>query len=99
MVGFLTFGYMEALSHVQRGFSMLILIDIQLNEGLAFTQISNLVGKGQGVDWLMLNRVTIMKSLGFINFDDGKVTLRKSGIIMGKLGLFVKQLLKQGKAG
>ena len=99
MVGFFTFGYMEALSHVQRGFSMQILIDIQLYEGLTFSQVSNLVGKGHGIDWLVLNRVTIMESLGFVRFDDGKITLRKPGIIMGKLGLFVKQLLKLGKAG
>ena len=90
-IGFIIFGYMELISQPFRGFSLELLINIYLNESSKNKiQLRNL---NKVSNELINDRIHIMKKLNFVYTVGDEICLTSTGILLGKIGLNVKNIL------
>jgi hypothetical protein len=97
--GFLCLCYAEAFSMLCRGFSFRIITDVYLHPGMSLANIVGAYGEGRGAGWLLDKRIKSMESLHLINLAGGTLILRPLGFIIGRLGVWFKNILKMGKGG
>ncbi len=96
---FFLLGYMELFSMVCRGFSLRIMVDIDRHGRMTLQQIKDGYG-GRGVQWMFAKRLETLTSLGLINADDTKITLKTPlAKTLGHIGNGFKGFLKMGKGG
>lgn len=98
-IGFLAFGYMEAVSHVFRGFTMGILLRVYLNQRLSFQEAMGAHSEGVRADELLEDRIRITMRLNLVQFDGESLTLTPGGRAAGKMGLIVKRMLNMRTGG
>ncbi len=98
-LSFIMLTYMECVSHIVRGFSMQMVIDAEIEGQLSLAQFVKKIGKGNGIDWLVTNRLEIMESLGLIKVKDNNIHLNWRSRFLGKLGILTKRVLKMGEGG
>ncbi|MBT3468952.1 MAG: hypothetical protein HN467_06475 [Opitutae bacterium] len=99
-VAFFSLGYAEVFSMICRGFSLRILIDIFLNGPFSMDQVVSNYGEGRGVDWMMEKRISGIESIGLVKWEKGNLTIAsRRALLLGKFGLWFKQILKLGPGG
>lgn len=97
-IGFFVLGYLEFFSMLCRGFSLQLLVDVYVKGAASKEDIIAHYG-GKGIDWMFTKRIATMQSLGFVAWDGATLTLRSRGALVGRIGLFVKRVLRMGQGG
>lgn len=97
-MGFLILGYAECFSMLSRGFSLQILVDIYREKTRTLEELLAHYG-GKGAQGLMERRIHNLLSLKMIEEKNGVLSITQRGFIAGKIGNFVKNILKLGKGG
>ena len=99
-IAFFSLGYAEVFSMICRGFSLRILVDIFLNGPFSMDQVVSNYGEGRGVDWMMEKRISGIESMGLVKWEKGNLTIAsRRALLLGKFGLWFKQILKLGPGG
>ena len=97
---FMCLGYMEAFAMICRGFSLRIITDIYLNEGLSLDEVITKYGDGRGMDWMIRKRIDNIEKLKMVSFNQDNIKLRSFlGRWIGWSGIYFKKILKMGKGG
>ena len=97
---FMCLFYMEAFSMIARGFSMQIITDIQLSNGLTLDGVVENYGEGRGTEWMLAKRIEGIKKLNLIRCNDREMTLQAPyGYLLARLSVRYKRILKLGKGG
>jgi hypothetical protein len=97
--GFCFLGYIELLSHVCRGFSMRIVIDVYQRKNPSFEDILQSYAGGLGMDWFLQKRINAMRDTGTVEYDGDYLWLTPKGIFVGRMGYWVKRILNIGLGG
>ena len=85
---------------IARGFSMQIITDIQLSNGLTLDGVVENYGEGRGTEWMLAKRIEGIKKLNLIRCNDREMTLQAPyGYLLARLSVRYKRILKLGKGG
>ena len=95
---FIILGYAECFSMLSRGFSLQILVDVYTYRFRSQDQLMNEYS-GKGVEFLLQKRIETLKTLRFLEEHANVLVLTKRGLIVGKAGLIIKNVLRLGKGG
>lgn len=97
---FMCLFYMEAFSMIARGFSMRIITDIELSNGLTLDGVIENYGEGRGTEWLLGKRIEGLEKLKLIRCNDREMILQAPyGYMLARLSVRYKRILKLGKGG
>ena len=77
-----TFIYMEIISQVFYGFSIDIVVNTYNKKIINIEDIKKYVGTGNGLKWLVLNRINNLEKLNCITIINDKITLTRKGRII-----------------
>ncbi len=98
--GFVCLAYMQVFSQICRGFSLRIMVDIERAGPLDVPGIMREYSEGRGVDWLMEKRIVVLEGLGLLARErDGLALGKPWGLWVGRIGIWIKRILKPGQGG
>ena len=98
-IGFMVFGYMEAVSQPFRGFTMEILINTEINQPITSETMIQKMRKGHETNWFVIDRIQIMVKEKFVKLENDTLTLLPKGVFVGKMKLVMNKFLNMGTGG
>ena len=85
---------------IARGFSMRIITDIELSNGLTLDGVIENYGEGRGTEWLLGKRIEGIEKLKLIRCNDREMILEAPyGYMLARLSVRYKRILKLGRGG
>lgn len=87
MLGFLSLGYLEFWSLIERSFTLRMLLDIAEagDAGLTAQEIAKAYSQGRGLAWLMDKRVEDLVGAGLLVRDEGGYALTRRAEILARI--------------